>query len=47
LKTALRYLNLSDYPQLLKGVRGMSSRDKMVERLEKGLLCSKYALKKN
>ncbi|HID09163.1 TPA: hypothetical protein EYP13_02950, partial [Candidatus Micrarchaeota archaeon] len=47
LKTALRILNLKDYPQLLKGVRKMSSKEKIVERLEKGLACNFFQLKKN
>ncbi|MEO2154954.1 MAG: LAGLIDADG family homing endonuclease, partial [Nanoarchaeota archaeon] len=47
LKTAIKKINLMDYPDLLKGVRGMSSRDKIVERLEKGIACKLAGVKKN
>lgn len=47
LRTAIKKMGLGDYPDLIKGVRGLSSRDKIVERLEKGLACKLAGVKKN
>ena len=47
LKTAIKKMELKDYPDLLKGVRGLNSRDKIVERLEKGIACKFAGVKRN
>ena len=44
LKNALKILDTNSYPELIKGVRGTSSKDHIVEHLSKGILRAKYGL---
>ncbi len=44
LKNALKILDTNSYPELIKGVRGTSSSDHIVEHLVKGILRAKYGL---
>ncbi len=44
LRHALRILDTNSYPELIKGVRGTSSNDHIVEHLAKGILRAKYGL---
>lgn len=44
LKNALKILDTHSYPELIKGVRGTSSNDHIVEHLAKGILRAKYGL---
>ncbi len=41
---ALKRLGMADLPEVVKGVKGLSSREKVPEPLEKGILRSKYGL---
>ena len=43
-KDALKKLEINSYPELIKGVRGTSSRDHVVEHLAKGILRAKLGL---
>ncbi|MEM2881672.1 MAG: DNA polymerase II large subunit [Candidatus Bathyarchaeia archaeon] len=44
LDRALKRLGMADPPEMVKGVKGLSSREKVPEPLEKGVLRSKYGL---